>query len=991
MKLKARKSKAVQVIQNRLEKKRKKAEQNYISKKLSKEKGNELMQRLSESSFSNTLLLSSNSLGKQPTKTKRSCELASDDLTEETFEIICKKNEIHVLNTSHTSSDNDYDIFSSEEEIDRVEAPYAIKSDLSSIEEGSNIKVSQILNRLTQIEKLSAHFVQISDRAEELQLSRMSLPIYQEESNFIALINTFPIVLIHGETGSGKTTQIPQFLYEAGFGSATNPLTWKRGKICVTQPRRLAAISMSKRVSEELGPTHGTRVGYQVRYDSNCRVSYGDPKIDDYSNIIFMTDGILLREISRDFLLKDWSVIILDEAHERNINTDILIGLVSRICSYREKEYFKALENSEEPIIGPLKLIIMSATLAEADFQNSKLFTKSIFPSLSYLDDSIFKMVSQRPIEEPISLVNFPFPPVLKISGRQHPVTLHFNRTTPFDYIKEAYDKVLQIHKSFPLPGNILVFVTGRKEVWQLVQMLKNDAETHTDSKASVDGLAFDSENFDDLETQDYKHVCDEETSFFEGSSLKILPLYSLLSESEQAKIFQGVSSDNQRICIVATNVAETSLTLPDIRYVVDCGKVKSVSVSSQQQQRKTYHVEWISKASADQRSGRAGRTAPGHCYRLYSSAVFHEIFEDQTLPEITRVPLTELVLHMKSLNIDEVRDFPFITQPDTEALDFAEQQLVLLGALETKGIATLAYKITVLGLQMAQFPIMPSHAKMILAAASLEQTPFNHSILALSIIFVSLLAIGDIFLNDSSKAESPSVATFISRNNVPSDFSILLNVFIQFQQQPKNERINWCREHGIRHKALEEAVLLIRHLKSIMTGIFPSLKIVDSTNISLSKETEESMIILFLTCHPQNIACVDLDRTASASAHAKGKKSYHEIYQLLNLCKGEFLPKMLCEGNIYSRINKYSSLHYAKAKYSAVYSPFFIGYEYSLTMASASMPPDISVKNTELPLSMLRNCFRIKHEWFFDYLQPFLNKRRTGEVFFAATQWKLK
>ncbi|KAL8241182.1 hypothetical protein R6Q59_014537 [Mikania micrantha] len=514
-------------------------------------------------------------------------------------------------------------------------------------------------------------------RPKEVEYKRMDLPIVMMEQEIMEAIYENISVIICGETGCGKTTQVPQFLYEAGFGSKND--SSRSGIIGVTQPRRVAVLATARRVAFELGVGLGKEVGFQVRHDK---------KIGDTCSIKFMTDGILLRELQNDFLLKRYSTIILDEAHERSLNTDILIGMLSRIIVERQKihEQQKAYEVSTEKTIAPdkkifpLRLILMSATLRVDEFVSG---------------DKIFS----NP------------PPVIQVPTRQYPVTIHFSKRTDIvDYIGQAYKKILSIHKRLP-PGGILVFVTGQREVEYLCRKLRkasveftkrksnvNNAVTNVDTCNEFDmkeideafkmenqqqtdrfssydkdeddcNISEDDESFDsfgsdeesDLEevddkvkesvTQDdeFGNVLNETGNFealkasFEALSgrttsdcksdndskqqstidrspgaISVLPLYAMLPASAQLRVFEEIK-EGERLVVVATNVAETSLTIPGIKYVVDTGreKVKNYNSSNGME---TYEVQWISKASAAQRAGRAGRTGPGHCYRYLCS-----------------------------------------------------------------------------------------------------------------------------------------------------------------------------------------------------------------------------------------------------------------------------------------------------------------------------------------------------------------------------------
>ncbi|KAI8446144.1 P-loop containing nucleoside triphosphate hydrolase protein [Phakopsora pachyrhizi] len=626
-------------------------------------------------------------------------------------------------------------------------------------------------------------------RSDEVLASRSLLPVFAEENTIMDAVRRHPVVVICGETGSGKTTQVPQFLYEAGWGSqlGDNP-----GVIGVTQPRRVAAVSMAKRVEAEMGLVGKGTVGYQIRYDTTA-----NPK----TKLKFMTDGIILRELASDFLLSKYSAIIVDEAHERSVNTDVLIGLLSRIVRLRMKLWDEArlkdyknqsndknedLSNNKAPTF-PLRLIIMSATLRVSDFTlNKTLFS------------------------EP--------PPVIEVGSRQYPVAVHFNRRTTIDYVGEAYKKACKIHSRLP-PGGILIFLTGQLEIMQLCRKLEKklgrraveernkrrsklqskaiwsdvgesstfekqnstvkkdtDQPTCSFSTSEIDGdmTTGEAENFDlgkdtqelaadvdqgetveDLEALD---TDEEDEQIMEGHELfeetdvpmHILPLYSLLPTNQQMKVFED-PPPNTRLVIVATNVAETSLTIPNIRYVIDSGRAKErhydLSTGIQ-----TFEIDWISKASAAQRAGRAGRTGPGHCYRLYSSAVYENYFSEFSKPEILRMPIDGIVLQMKSMNIDTVTNFPFPTPPDRSALQKAELSLSHLGALSfpkghywsVSGDREIGARITELGRAMARYPLSPRFAKMLVSG-------FQHGCLPYVIAMVSILSVGDPFIHETA------------------------------------------------------------------------------------------------------------------------------------------------------------------------------------------------------------------------------------------------
>ncbi|ORX35970.1 P-loop containing nucleoside triphosphate hydrolase protein [Kockovaella imperatae] len=579
------------------------------------------------------------------------------------------------------------------------------------------------------------------NRPDSVAASRLNLPILAEEQGIVEAIRMNSVVIIAGETGSGKTTQVPQMLYEAGFGykDSNNP-----GMIAITQPRRVAAVSLSARVREELGlPSSSALVAHQIRYSSTT-----SPE----TSIKFMTDGVLLREMAGDFLLSRYSVVIVDEAHERGVNTDVLIGLLSRVAKLREKKWRESREKAtKDSIIRPLRIVIMSATLRISDFaSNTTLFASP--------------------------------PPVVHIPARQHPVTTHFSRKTVGDYVGEAYKKVCKIHARLP-PGGILVFLTGQGEIQGFCRKLEakygsgrkakdltaprsiqeaedlprdapleaEDIELGQDNDLAADvddGAAVSDPEALDSDDEIPDVVIQEETE----APMHVLPLYSLLPNDQQMRVFQP-PPESHRLVIVATNVAETSVTIPGIRYVVDSGRSKERHfdpISGVQ----TFQVSWISKASASQRAGRAGRTGPGHVYRLYSSALFEDHFEAYSKPEILRMPIEGVVLQMKSMNIDAVINFPFPTSPDRSSLAKAEQLLTHLGALEkptrTKMVAGTEKegveggRITSLGLSMAGYPVSPRFAKMLVIGN-------QHDCLPYVIAIVACLSVGDPFVHEQS------------------------------------------------------------------------------------------------------------------------------------------------------------------------------------------------------------------------------------------------
>ncbi|KUI71399.1 Putative ATP-dependent RNA helicase PB1A10.06c [Cytospora mali] len=652
-----------------------------------------------------------------------------------------------------------------------------------------------------------AYSVTVS-RPSDIQEARLKLPVVAEEQRIMEAIHNNDIVVLCGATGSGKTTQVPQFLFEAGYGSRDGPTP---GMIGVTQPRRVAAVSMSKRVGQELGD-HSNRVAYQIRFEGTV-----DPK----TAVKFMTDGVLLREVAQDIALKKYSAIIVDEAHERSVNTDILVGMLSRVVKLRG-ELAK-----EDPTIKPLKLIIMSATLRIEDMtQNPTLFKTP--------------------------------PPVLEVEGRQFPVTVHFSRRTQGDYVEEAFKKISRGHKKLP-PGGILVFMTGQNEIMQLSKRLKM-AFTGMDSapgprvripasEAPIEAEDIDFGDTDDRGVQDYdedpisgNEEEDDEAEFEipeeEGETgtgpnrIHVLPLYSLLPTKEQMRVFE-TPPDGSRLVILATNVAETSLTIPGIRYVFDCGRSKERKfdrVSGVQ----SFEVGWISKASASQRSGRAGRTGPGHCYRLYSSAVYERDFQEFAEPELLRMPIEGVVLQLKAMNLQHVVNFPFPTPPGRQSLVKAERLLTYLSAINDSG------QVTQIGKTMSIFPLSPRFARILLVGHQYDCIHYTIALIAglsaAEVFLPELQAVPQLAAKEDGedgerafrtnadivaeelRANARRAFNAVHKNfcflDDKSDAIKLLQAVGEFAHEPTEQ---WCESHFVRFKTLREIQQLRQQITDLL------------------------------------------------------------------------------------------------------------------------------------------------------------------------------
>ncbi|KAJ8439157.1 hypothetical protein Cgig2_027083 [Carnegiea gigantea] len=427
----------------------------------------------------------------------------------------------------------------------------------------------------------------VSDFAKKKPIpqQRQCLPIYSVRDELLQVIRENQVVVVVGETGSGKMTQLTQYLHEDGYTSC--------GIVGCTQPRRVAATSVAKRVSEEMETELGDKVGYAIRLED----------ITGPGTVIkYMTDGVLLRETLKDPELEKYRVIVMDEAHERSVNTDALLGVLKNVVA--EGRDFK--------------LIVTSATLNAEKISN------------------FFGIV-----------------PIFHISGRTFPVNILYSKTPCEDYVEAAVKQAMYIHLSAP-PGDILIFLTGQDEIQAACSALE--------------------ERMEQLITLNQK----------EALKLMVLPIYSQLPADVQVKIFQR-AEDGARKCIIATNIAETFLTVDGIFYVIDTGYAK-MKVCNPRMGMDALQVFPVSRASADQRAGRAGRTGPGTCYRLYTENAYLNEMLPSPVPEIQRTNLGNVVLLLKSLKIENLLDFDFMDPPPEENILSSMYQLWVLGALSNVG-----------------------------------------------------------------------------------------------------------------------------------------------------------------------------------------------------------------------------------------------------------------------------------------------------------------
>lgn len=570
--------------------------------------------------------------------------------------------------------------------------------------------------------------------------ARRELPVFKYRDTIVSAVKEHQTVVLMGETGSGKSTQVPQFLYDAGL--------CKGGKvICCTQPRRVAAITVSKRVAEEMGCELGRACGYSVRFDDHTSKS---------TAIKFATDGVLLREAMEDPLLSSYGVVILDEAHERSLQTDILFGLVRQLQERRKD----------------LRVIVMSATLEVEQFVN------------------FFKDVAQ-----------------VSVPGRTHPVQMYYAEEPQLDYVDAALTTCLQIHEE-EIEGDVLVFLPGRDDIESLAlllgdwllrlrrEALNKQAENEGEEPQSGDG-----NNQPPAPVMDWL----------------IVKVFAALPQELQLQAFAPTPPKTRKF-VLATNIAETSITISGIRYVVDTGLVKQRSAVAGAGM-EVLKVVPVSQSQAQQRAGRAGRETSGSCYRLFTEKDFTSLAQF-TSPEIERVDVGQVVLQLKVIGVDKVQSFGFLTPPSRKSLVSAMEVLYLLGALDTKG------QLTEHGKRVAALPLLPIFSHLLLTSA-LPAFQCTTEVLDA----VSCLSVDNIFYlptdPDQRRHAAASHRGFASSDG---DFPCLAAVLKAYRvEQGKNNKgehmngkksvggIGWCQQRFLNHRSLSHAVEVRSQLARIL------------------------------------------------------------------------------------------------------------------------------------------------------------------------------
>ncbi|XP_031651605.1 putative ATP-dependent RNA helicase DHX34 [Oncorhynchus kisutch] len=554
------------------------------------------------------------------------------------------------------------------------------------------------------------HFLDFSQRQSfgklaKLRTEQKALPIFQYRDRIVELVRANPVVVVAGDTGCGKSTQVPQYLLSSGFSH-----------IACTQPRRIACISLAKRVSFESLNQYGSKVGYQIRFEGTRTPS---------TKLLFLTEGLLLRQIQADGALEQYQVLIVDEVHERHLHCDFLLGVLRSLLATRPD----------------LRLVLMSATI------NIKLFS-------SYFNNA----------------------PVLQVPGRLFPIQVIYqpipqeeqpSRSEKLD--PRPYLRVLQgIDQRYPPEerGDLLLFLSGVAEISTILEACQAYA-THT--KRWI-----------------------------------VLPLHSTLSLVQQDKVFD-ISPPGVRKCIISTNVAETSVTIDGVRFVVDSGKVKEMSFDPKAKMQRLQEF-WISRASSEQRKGRAGRTGPGVCYRLYSESDY-EAFAPYPVPEIHRVALDSLVLQMKSMSLGDPRSFLFIDPPPAASIQTAVTYLREQGALDARG------DLTSIGSLLAQLPVDVVIGKMLVLGSV-----FNLVEPVLTV--AAALSVQSPFLLRSAQ-HNPDCATARQplHSNQGDPFTLLntFNAWVQVKGERGGASRKWCRRRGLEEQRLYEMVNLRRQFKELL------------------------------------------------------------------------------------------------------------------------------------------------------------------------------
>ncbi|OAA68453.1 helicase associated domain-containing protein [Niveomyces insectorum RCEF 264] len=597
--------------------------------------------------------------------------------------------------------------------------------------------------------------------------ARKALPIWESRHEIRQSLRVSDVLILVGETGSGKSTQVPQFLCDE---------PWCTGLVAITQPRRVAATTLAYRVAREMGtPLNGRgddsdaltgRVGYSVRFDH---------KVPRGTKVKFLTEGMLLQEMLRDPALRQYSAVVVDEVHERSVDVDLLLGFLRQLLEASQSGTLGGSSSSSGPSADkadrqppqkrqrngrPLKVVVMSAT---ADVEKIRGFFTSNTDANVTIKERPTPTAVQR-AASPLSQVR-----VLKIPGRQYPVkVIHTPKPVP-DVLEALVKIVFQLHIGEPLPGDILVFLTGQEEIDAAKRLIEERAATLASNMPHIE----------------------------------ICPLFGQLSIEAQYKAFQPASRPFTRKVVLATNIAETSVTVPGVRYVVDGGKAK-VKQFRARLGLESLLAKPIAQTSAIQRAGRAGREGPGKCFRLYTEEAYEQ-FAAVDLPEILRIDILGAVLTMKARGIDDVFTFPLMDAPDAESLERALVHLHHLGALADDGA------ITDEGRTMSLLPVSAPYGRVLLAAAAAD------CVLEAIDIIACLTAGDDIFQplqSDNDRDEVEAYRKELQRRE--GDLLTYLTAVQRMTAEPSRQWKTWCQQRRINLRNMRQALNIRRQLRSL-------------------------------------------------------------------------------------------------------------------------------------------------------------------------------
>ncbi|KAI9710471.1 MAG: putative ATP-dependent RNA helicase dhr2 [Bogoriella megaspora] len=699
-------------------------------------------------------------------------------------------------------------------------------------------------------QKKSDNKLSLSAKAKFLLPTRQKLPIWPHRTSIRTALDKDVLILV-GETGSGKSTQLPQFLLDCPW------LADRR--IAITQPRRVAAISLARRVADELGTPCGSsspasKVGYSVRFDVS---------VSPNTKVKFLTEGMLLQELLRDPLLKEYGCVVVDEVHERSVNVDLILGFLRGIVVSGERERGQRL-----------KIVVMSATAemeklekffdegfreaemkgdialdgdeqidghqeedetvswngfssedeeneVEEAIESAERISKSTDGDSKSTNNAIERHngfhspqnQAEKPLNSKGKHIESQAPQesqhvsTIYVQGRQYPVQTFYLSSPTDDFLEAALTQIFLCHQHEPMPGDILVFLTGQDQVETLKSLIENHASTLPSRSPAL-------------------------------PKITALPIFAALTPAQQAAALRPAPKGTRKV-ILATNIAETSVTVPGVRYVIDCGKSKQ----------KHFHntlgldtllAKTISKSSAIQREGRAGREAPGKCWRLYTKDEYAKM-ERNTLPEILRCDLSQAVLMMKARGVRDVVGFPLLEQPSREAVEKALVHLLQLGALEEKdGV------ISEVGRRMARLPLTPSLGRVIVEAAKDEG-----KCLAEVVDIISALSVKDLFLDprsDEKREEAEKARSELVRRQ--GDHLTLLSTVRAYDAE-KTDKKAWAEKRLIGHRAMQNVINVRKQLR-VHCGqqkLIRKGSISESTNgpAIVSDETAEAILRCFL------------------------------------------------------------------------------------------------------------------------------------------------